>query len=64
MRYIVISKQNILRVVLTDYVYLEFGYDKEALRAAMNKWNVEEDDEFEEYSNALEVIRDTSFLNI
>ncbi len=49
---------------MTDYVYLEFGYDKEALRAALIKWNVDEDEDFEEYTNALEVIRDSSFLNI
>ena len=49
---------------MTDYVYLEFGYDKEALRSAIIKWNIVEDEDFENFTDLLEILRDSSFLNI
>ncbi len=52
-----------MKIILLDYVYFEFGYDKEALRAAIIKWNVDEDDDFEPYLSGLDVIRDTTFIN-
>ncbi len=64
MKYFLFTKPEVLKIVVIDYVYLEFGYDKEALRAAIIKWNVDEDEEFEPYMNGLDVIRDSSFLNI
>ncbi len=52
-----------MKIILLDHVYFEFGYDKEALRAAIIKWNVDEDDDFEPYLSGLDVIRDTTFIN-
>lgn len=50
--------------MVTDYVYLEYGYDREAIRAAINKNNIQEDPEFTEIMKRIESIQNSSFLNI
>ncbi len=56
-------QEEVLKIILLDHVFFEFGYDKEALRAAIIKWNVDEDDDFEPYLSGLDIIRDTTFIN-
>lgn len=50
--------------MVTDYVYLEYGFDREAIRAAILKHNIKEDPEFGEILRWLESIKNSSFLNI
>jgi hypothetical protein len=50
--------------MVTDYVYLEYGYDREAIRAAINKINLNEDPEFNDIMKRIENIQNNSFLNI
>jgi hypothetical protein len=50
--------------MVTDYVYLEYGFDREAIRAAVIKHNIQEDVDFSEILRWLESIKNSSFLNI
>jgi hypothetical protein len=50
--------------MVTDYVYLEYGFDREAIRAAINNNNLLDDPEFSEIMARIESIRNSSFLNI
>lgn len=50
--------------MVTDHVYLEYGYDREAIRAAINKYFNKDDIEFDEIIERLENIQNNSFLNI
>jgi hypothetical protein len=50
--------------MVTDYVYSYYGFDREAIRAAIMKHNIQEDPEFSEILKWLESIKNSSFLNI
>jgi hypothetical protein len=50
--------------MVVDYIYSEYGYDKEAIRAAMKKWNVLEDEYFADYIQTVREVMDNSFLNL
>jgi hypothetical protein len=49
---------------MVDYIYAEFGFDKEAIRAAMKKWNVMEDVYFSDCIQPIKTMMDNSFLNL
>ncbi len=50
--------------MVTDYVYSEYGYDREAIRASINKNNIQEDQQFMNILKRIESFQDSSFLNI
>ena len=50
--------------MVVDHIYIEYGFDKEAIRAAMIKHNVSDDKSFEMIIDKLEKYHDNSFLNI
>jgi hypothetical protein len=50
--------------MVTDYVYLEYGYDREAIRAAIIKNNIQEDPHFKDVLKILESFQNNTFLNI
>lgn len=50
--------------MVTDFTYSEFGFDKEAVKAAMRKLEVEDDESFDGILKKLEDYQKNSFLNI
>lgn len=56
--------QDALEVVVTDKMYIEYGFDKEAVKAAISKHQVYDDSLFEEIIGKLSEFKNTSFLNI
>lgn len=54
---------DVIEIMMTDYVYLEYGYDREAVRAAINKINIQDDQEFQEIMKRIDSIHNSSFLN-
>lgn len=50
--------------MVTDSMYMEYGYDREAIRAAIETCNIKDDPEFTETVKRIESIRNSSFLNI
>ena len=54
---------DVLEIIVTDTVYSEFGFDKEAIRAAIQKHEIHNDKSFDEIIYKLEEFRNTSFLN-
>lgn len=50
--------------MVTDHVYLEFGLDREAIKAAIKKHNVSQDYNFENVIVKLENFQNNSFINI
>jgi hypothetical protein len=50
--------------MVTDHVYLEFGLDREAIKAAIKKHNVYQDYNFENVIVKLENFQNNSFINI
>lgn len=55
---------DVLEIIVTDTVYSEFGFDREAIRAAIQKHDIYKDKSFEEVIYKLEEYRNSSFLNI
>lgn len=55
---------EILEVMVTDTVYSKFGFDKEAIRGAIQKHEIDTDQSFEEIISQLDQYRNSSFLNI
>jgi hypothetical protein len=50
--------------MVTDQIYSEFGYDREAIKAAINNKNIYEDPDFADIIRRMDSIRNSSFLNI
>ena len=50
--------------MVTDHVYLEYGLDREAIKAAIKKHNVYDDNNFENVIVKLEKFQNNSFINI
>jgi hypothetical protein len=50
--------------MVTDHVYLEFGLDREAIKAALKKYSIYEDEEFARVKEKLENFQNNSFINI
>ena len=50
--------------MVTDYVYSEYGYDREAIRAAIIKNNIQEDPQFKDILKKLQSFQNNTFLNI
>ena len=55
---------DIIEVMVIDHTYTEYGYDREAIKSAMNKLNVYDSESFEVYLNKLEEYQKNAFLNI
>ena len=55
---------DVMEIIVTDKVYSEFGFDKDAIRAAITKHDIVHDKAFEEILLKLEDFRNSSFLNI
>jgi hypothetical protein len=56
---------DIIEIMVTDHVYIEYGYDRETIRAAIMKSNIQDDPEFEEIIKRMDSLQpNTSFLNI
>jgi hypothetical protein len=55
---------DMIEVMVVDYTYLEYGFDREAIKSAMNKHNIFESDSFIVYLNKLDEYQKNSFLNI
>ena len=53
-----------IEVMVTDYTYIEYGFDREAIKSAMNKLNVYDSDSFGVYLKKLDDYQKNSFLNI
>lgn len=53
-------------IMIIDHTYEEFGYDKEAIRGAMNKHkdSLDNDRSFEDYMNKIGEYKKNTFLNI
>lgn len=50
--------------MVTDHVYLEFGLDREAIKAALKLYSIYEDEEFTKVKEKLENFQNDSFINI
>ena len=50
--------------MITDLIYLQYGFEKEAIKAAMNAHNIYEDPNFNKILLKLEEYQKDSFLNI
>ena len=50
--------------MVTDFVYLEYGLDREAIKAAIKKHNIYKDLNFEKIIQKLENFQNNSFINI
>ena len=50
--------------MVTDHVYLEFGLDREAIKAALKKYSLNEDEEFTKIKEKLDNFQNDSFINI
>lgn len=55
---------DIIEVIVIDYTYVEFGFDREALKAAEIKHSIEDDPEFDIYLKKLSEYQKDAFLNI
>ena len=55
---------DMIEVMVIDYTYLEYGFDREAIKSAMSKHNVFESESFEVYLKKLDDYQNNSFLNI
>lgn len=55
---------EIIDIMVTDKTYCEYGFDKEAIRSAINKHQISEDPNFEKILVKLEEFKNCSFLNI
>lgn len=49
-------EQDVIKIMMTNYVYLQYGYDREGIRAAINKINIEDNTEFQEIRKRDEAI--------
>ena len=50
--------------MVTDHVYLEYGLDREAIKAALKKFSIYQDEEFSKVRQKLENFQNNSFINI
>ena len=57
-------KPEVMEIIVIDKVYAEYGFDKEAVRAAINKHNIHNDSTFEDILKKLNEFKNESFLNI
>lgn len=57
-------KPEVVEIIVIDKVYLEFGFDKEAIRAAIQKHQITNDSSFDILMKKLDQYRNESFLNI
>eukprot|EP00340_Litonotus_pictus_P000604 CAMPEP_0170519478 /NCGR_PEP_ID=MMETSP0209-20121228/4878_1 /TAXON_ID=665100 ORGANISM="Litonotus pictus, Strain P1" /NCGR_SAMPLE_ID=MMETSP0209 /ASSEMBLY_ACC=CAM_ASM_000301 /LENGTH=459 /DNA_ID=CAMNT_0010805373 /DNA_START=407 /DNA_END=1786 /DNA_ORIENTATION=+ len=55
---------DVLEIIVTDTTYSEYGFDREAIRAAIQKHEIYNDHSFEEIINKLDEFKNSSFLNI
>ena len=55
---------DIIEVIVIDYTYIEYGFDREAMKAAEIKHSIEEDPEFQECLKKLSEFQKDAFLNI
>lgn len=55
---------EVLEIIVIDKVYAEYGFDKEAIRAAIAKHHVFHDDSLDGVLSRLDEYRSNSFLNI
>lgn len=55
---------EVLEIIVTDHIYYEYGFDKEAIRAAIEKHQIDSDKSFDELIEELDKFRDNSFLNM
>ena len=53
---------EVLEIIVTDKTYAEFGFDKDAIRSAINKHQVESDEDFENIFERLNEFKSNSFL--
>ena len=53
---------GMISVIVTDYIYAEFGLDREAIRAAILHHNIAEDAEFFEILQSIEKLQNSSFF--
>jgi hypothetical protein len=55
---------DILEVIVIDYTYVEFGFDREAVKAAEKKNAIDQDPEFVVYLEKLSDFTKDNFLKI
>jgi len=55
---------DLVEIMVTDHVYLEYGLDREAIKAAIKKFSLYQDDEFIKVKSKLENFQNNSFINI
>ena len=55
-----------MRIIVNDYVYVEYGLEKEVINKAIEDYNVHDDPNFKVIIDSLEELHDLnhSFLNI
>ena len=56
--------KDIIEIIVLDKLYLEFGFEKEAIVAASIKHCITQDESFAEILNQLSEYKDNSMLNI
>ena len=61
-QYNYLNQNDVLEIIVIDCVYAEFGFDKEAIRAAMMNHKINEDQSFEDLINKLEEYHNNSFV--
>ena len=54
---------DVIEIMVTDHSYAEFGYEKQAIQAAVEKLKLDEDPSFKELLEKLESYQKNTFLN-
>jgi hypothetical protein len=55
---------DIIEVIVIDYTYVEFGFDREAVKAAEKKLAIDQDPDLVVYLNKLSGFTKDNFLKI
>lgn len=55
---------DVIEIMVVDLTYEEFGYDKEAIKAAFKKHSIDKDESFFTLISQLREYQQNSFLNI
>jgi hypothetical protein len=57
-------KADVIEIMVADFVYKEYGYDREAIRAGIIEYKIQDDPEFKDVLSKIHAIQENSFLNI
>ena len=49
--------------MVIDYVYQEYGLDRDAIKSSIKKVNIHEDKDFEDVISRIDSCQNSSFLN-